>query len=101
MRCPVCGGDFPRLTGHIHDPAGMTMGKETLIVCREEPQLREAKLAFGEDFARFELIGAVLAGARFSKIIVLANGPFHPEEARFLRETLPTRLRHKGELYFL
>jgi hypothetical protein len=81
------------------------MPAKTLIVCRDQKQLREAKLAFGPDFARYETIGSSLCGARFSRIIVVCGDPRSRVEAgeqeRFIREDLPTKLVARGELYVL
>jgi hypothetical protein len=76
-----------------------------LIVCRDQTHCAEARLAFGRDYARYEAIGGVLCGARFSKIIVIVGEPRSAVEAqeyeRIIRHELPAKLALQGELYVL
>ncbi len=78
------------------------MPAETLIVCRDEAQKREAILAFGLGAgAMYTTLHSALTGHRFSKIIVIAGGPWSEDDLRQIREHLPTRLVPRGGLYVL
>lgn len=78
------------------------MPAETLIVCRDEAQKREAILAFGfDDSTMYTTLHSALTGYRFNKIIVIAGGPWSEHDLRQIREDLPTKLVPRGELYVL